>query len=114
MEIYHGATFQRVYQYLSQDKARKNLDRFTYRDGSVEGTIQDFLELILRYQCSIEQSFHSDLIKLISQACNIRVHYAVDMVSIICSRVCLYISTHGLFANNNTSFCNLAKDTIHP
>ena len=49
MEVYRGATFQRVYQYLKRDKAGKNLDRFTYRDGAVEGTIEDLLTLILRY-----------------------------------------------------------------
>ena len=47
MEIYHGATFQRVYQYLRRDKAGRNLDGFTYQ-GLVEGTIQDSLALILR------------------------------------------------------------------
>ena len=49
MEVYRGATFQRVYQYLRRDRAGKNLDRFTYRDGAVEGTIEDLLALILRY-----------------------------------------------------------------
>ena len=39
------STFQRVYQYLKRHNERnfKDLDKFTYRQGSVEGSATEFL-----------------------------------------------------------------------
>ena len=45
---FESGTFQRVYQYLRRHAAGNNLDRYSYTRGSVEGTPQDCLQILLR------------------------------------------------------------------
>lgn len=49
---FHGATFQRVYQYLRRHIANMNLDHFQYLTTS-EGTPDDCLKLFLQYEILI-------------------------------------------------------------
>ena len=47
-EEFESEAYQRVYQYLRRHVARTNLDRFSYAKGSVEGSPDDCLQIILR------------------------------------------------------------------
>ena len=49
LDEFNGPTIQRVYQYLRRHASNKNLDRFSYMMGSIEGTVKDFLTLAIRY-----------------------------------------------------------------
>ncbi|MCG8624371.1 MAG: hypothetical protein MJE68_20550 [Proteobacteria bacterium] len=51
-EEFHGATFQRVYQYLRRHDAKMNLDHFQYQ-ATPEGTPHDCLKLFLQYAIPI-------------------------------------------------------------
>ena len=48
-DLYKSPQYQIVYQYLRRHKQKKNLDVFTYRQNSVEGTAADCLQLFLGY-----------------------------------------------------------------
>ena len=45
-----GETFQRVYQYLIQHAAGRNLDKFSYSKDCVEGTADECLGIFLRLE----------------------------------------------------------------
>ena len=47
---FRSPTYQRVYQYLRRHIARINLDRFSYQSGSVEGSTDICLQVMLRYE----------------------------------------------------------------
>ena len=46
--MYHSPAYQRVYQYLRRHIGRISLDRFHYKHGSVEGSKEDCLEIMLQ------------------------------------------------------------------
>jgi len=46
--VFEGDAAQRVYQYLRRFIAKNNLDKFT-KQKSIEGTVKNFLEIVIRY-----------------------------------------------------------------
>ena len=47
-EEFHSPTTQRVYQYLKKYSARRKMDKFKYDVCRKEGSVKDFLKIILR------------------------------------------------------------------
>jgi len=46
--IFRSESFQRVYQYLKRFSSHTNLARFSYKVGSIEGTVPEALNLLLK------------------------------------------------------------------
>ena len=46
---FESESFQRVYQYLRRHATGESLDKFSYNNDSIEGTLTECLEIFLRY-----------------------------------------------------------------
>ncbi|XP_013916013.1 PREDICTED: E3 ubiquitin-protein ligase RNF213-like, partial [Thamnophis sirtalis] len=55
--MFCSEAFQRPFQYLLREHRRENLDAFKYRKGSVEGTPEECLQLLLMYCGVIDPSW---------------------------------------------------------
>ena len=48
-EEFKGDTYQRVYQYIRRFAAGSDLNAFSFQGGTVEGSPEDCLKLLLKY-----------------------------------------------------------------